>query len=142
MKRVAFVLMLLTMLALCTVHAPAEEPDVPGKAFPGFAVTDVQGGTSVLPETPENREAELQGYVLHIIDQDGAPVQGVMISFCTDTACTMLQSDVSGTVFFSDAPDVYHVRLLKVPAGYSFDTDFELYTEPVYSEGSVCIRKN
>ena len=83
-----------------------------------------------------------QSYLLHIVDQDGAPVPGVFVTFCTDTACVMKQSDENGTVTFDGAPDVYHVQLIKVPDGYSFDSDFELYTARAYGEWLLRIRKN
>ncbi len=84
-------------------------------------------------------ESQAQAYVLHIVDQDGEPVPGVAVNFCTDTACTMLQSDGSGTICFDGAPDACHVQLLKAPEGYSFDPDFELYTGKAYGEWRVRI---
>ena len=83
-----------------------------------------------------------QAYLLHIVDQDGAPVPGVFVTFCTDTACVMQQSDESGTVSFDGAPDVYHVQLIKAPDGYGFDPDFELYTTRTYGEWLLRIRKD
>ena len=92
---------------------------------------------------PEQREAALpEAYILHIIDQDGAPVGGVTVNFCTDAACSMLVSDGSGTVVFRGEPDVYHVQILKAPEGYGFDAGFELYTGRDYGEWTLRIRKN
>ena len=51
------------------------------------------------------------------MDQDGAPVPGVMLNFCTDAACIPRKSDANGTVSFDGAPDVYHVQLIKAPEG-------------------------
>ena len=83
-----------------------------------------------------------QAYVLHITDQDGTPVPEVFVNFCTDTACTMLGSDAEGRISFYGAQDDYHVQLLKVPEGYSFDTDYEMYTGRDYGEWVLRIRKN
>ena len=83
-----------------------------------------------------------QSYLLHIVDQNGAPVPGVLVTFCTDTACVMKQSDEDGTVAFDGTPDVYHVQLIKAPDGYGFDPDFELYTDRTYGEWLLRIRKN
>ena len=83
-----------------------------------------------------------QAYLLHIVDQDGAPVPGVMLNFCTDAACIPRKSDASGTVTFDGAPDVYHVQLLKAPEGYGFDPDFEFYTGRAYGEWLLRIRRN
>ena len=87
-------------------------------------------------------DAGPKGYILHIVDQDGAPVPGVMINFCTDVTCTMAISDDNGTVSFGGAPDVYHVQLLRTPKGYSFDPDFEMYTDRAYGEWVLRIRKD
>ena len=83
-----------------------------------------------------------QAYLLHIVDQYGAPVPGVMLNFCTEAACIPRRSDASGTVSFDGAPDVYHVQLIKAPEGYSFDPDFELYTDRTYGEWRLRIRRN
>ena len=102
-------------------------------------------GYSVTWEDAEPTSAEQtapQAYTLHIIDQKGDPVPGVMVNFCTDTTCAMTQSDESGTITFEGAPDVYHVQLLKAPEGYSFDSDFDLYTDSVYGEWVLRIRED
>ena len=94
----------------------------------------------------ENADAPAQAapnaYVLHAVDQYGAPVPGLYVNFCTDTACTLAVSDLSGTVTFDGPPDVYHVQLLKAPAGYSFDSGLELYTGREYGEWRLRIRKD
>ena len=64
-----------------------------------------------------------------------------MVAFCTDTSCILQQSDDNGTISFNGTPDIYHLQLLKVPEGYSFDSDFEVYTEKVYEEWLLRIRK-
>ena len=87
-------------------------------------------------------EPSLEAYLLHVMDQNGNPVSGMMVNFCTDTACVTCTSDENGTVTFDGAPDVYHVQMLKAPEGYSFDADFEMYTDSVYGEWVLRIRKN
>lgn len=84
-------------------------------------------------ETPAEQPAQ-QAYVIHVLDQDGNPVPGTAVNFCTDAACTMAQSDENGVITFDGAPENYHVQILKAPEGYSFDKDFELYTGREYSE--------
>ncbi len=96
--------------------------------------------TRVFPVTAA--DAAPQAYILRVVDQDGAAVAGLAVNFCTDTACTLLKSDETGTISFAGAPDVYHVQLLKAPEGYSFDPDFEMYTESAYGEWVLCIRKD
>ena len=93
-------------------------------------------------EPAQKDDSSLQAYILHAADQYGAPVAGVMVNFCTDTACSMAESDENGTITFDGKPDVYHVQLLEVPDGYSFDEDFELYTGNEYGEWVLRIRKD
>ena len=83
-----------------------------------------------------------ESYILHVADQNGAPVPGVMLNFCTDTACVMLQTDETGTVVFNGEPDIYHIQLLQVPEGYSFDANFEMHTGLAYDEWGIFIQKN
>lgn len=102
----------------------------------GYPVTWKYAEPDPLPDTV------LQAYILHIIDQNGAPVPGVIVNFCTDTACTAQKSDESGTIAFAGEPDIYHVQLLKAPSGFSFDSDFDMYTGKTYGEWVLRIRKD
>ena len=102
-------------------------------------------GYSVTWEYAEGIQAEEaapQSYIVHITDQDGAPVPGATVKFCTETACVLRQADENGIVTFDGAPDAYHVQLLKVPDGYSFDADFEMTTNAAYGEWVLRIRKD
>ena len=91
---------------------------------------------------PAPAESGAQAYILHVVDQDGAPVPGVTVNFCTDTACSPAESDENGIISFSGAPAVYHVQLIDVPDGYSYDEGFEIYTGSVYGEWVLRIRKD
>ena len=91
-------------------------------------------------EPEENIPAE--AYLLHTADQNGDPVSDVYVNFCTDTACAMLGSDENGLIRFDGEPDEYHVQIIEVPDGYSFDSSFELYTDRVYGEWMLRIRKD
>ena len=77
---------------------------------------------------------EQKAYVIHVKDQDGNPVPGAAVNFCTDAACTMAQGGEDGVITFDGAPENYHVQILRVPEGYSFDQAFELYTGETYGE--------
>ncbi len=93
---------------------------------------------------PEDAEeaAPPDAYILYIVDQNGAPVPGMIVNFCTDTACIPQKADDEGVIAFNGEPDVYHVQLLKAPEGYSFDADFEMFAGPAYGEWAVRIRKD
>ena len=118
--------------ALMSAGSPdADEPAQTAEAF---------------PESPSTCAIPVSGtqdaYILHVIDQDGAPVPDVRVKFCTDLTCMMQKSDETGTVTFAGAPDVYHVELYRVPEGYSFDPEFELVTETTYGEWNLRIRRD
>ena len=90
----------------------------------------------------EKAENGPQAYILHVVDQDNHPVAEVMVNFCTDTACVPSESDENGTVTFTGAPNVYHVQIIDVPDGYSWDEDYDMYTPREYGEWILRIRKD
>lgn len=83
-----------------------------------------------------------QAYIIHVVDQNGSPVEAVTVNFCTDTACVPNESDENGTVTFTGAPDVYHVQIVDAPDGYSWDEDYEMYTAREYGEWVLRVLKD
>ena len=81
-------------------------------------------------------------YILHIADQYGSPVPGAAVQFCTDTSCVFQEAGETGVIMFAGPQDTYHVKLLEVPEGFSFDGDFELTVGPGYGEWLLRIRKD
>ena len=79
-------------------------------------------------EGKEPEAAEKGSYILHVIDQNGEPVPGVMVNFCTEQNCTMADGDEKGVIAFDGEKADYHVQVLKVPEGYSVDPEFEMQT--------------
>ena len=108
----------------------------------GTAMQEVSNRPDDVSGVGDTQGTALQTYILHVADQENNPVPGVYVNFCTDTAWTLTVSDKDGTVTFDGTPDVYHIQLLKVPEGYSFDEDFEMYTDPAYGEWVLHIRKD
>ena len=84
----------------------------------------------------------LQAYIIHVVDQNGAPVAGAVVNFCTDTACVPSEADENGLITFDGAPDRYHMQLIDLPEGYSSDEDFEMYTEAEYGEWVLRVKKD
>ena len=106
-------------------------------------LTDIPQDTSTRAfpiSAPEG--AAFSAYVLYVVDQDDKVVPEVSVIFCTDTACVMRQSDETGTISFDGAPGVYHVEIVDAPEGYGYDEDFELYTDAIYSEWVLRIRRD
>ena len=120
---------------------------ITGEEYIGELVRTLEesGYTNVRWEYAEDgvqAENAPQAYLIHVTDQSNQPVPEVTLNFCTDTACVPRESDESGTVTFNGAPDVYHVQIVDIPDGYSYDEDFEFYTTGVYGEWSLRIKKD
>ena len=83
-------------------------------------------------EDVEGLEAALPGgeaaYVISVVDQAGEGVPDVTVNICTDEACRIETTDETGKIAFTDAVQDYHLQVLKVPEGYSFDAAKEMYT--------------
>ena len=129
-----------TGLVVCSAYLVSDEADL-DRLRDVFASQGYETTWEYARETPG--EAPAPGaYVLQVVDQDGAPVPGVMAKFCTDVNCVLLQSDGDGRITFTGEPAVYEVQLLKVPAGYGFDPAFVLTTRAEYGEWLLRIRKD
>lgn len=60
-------------------------------------------------------------YNIKIVDQEGNPVEGVMLQVCDDILCQVYVSDAEGYCTFSLEPNIYDLHILNVPEGYSID---------------------
>lgn len=100
------------------------------------------GAKDVRLETAPAQVDAPRGYVLHVTDQAGQSVAGLYANFCTDTACTMLQSGEDGVITFDGAPDTYHVQLLRAPKGCRFDPDFQLWIGPEAGQWQLQIHRD
>ena len=69
-------------------------------------------------------------YVLTFVDQNGAPVEGVMAQICDDATCQVTVSDASGVCELTLAPYAWEIHILKAPEGYTADTE-TVVTAPV-----------
>ena len=56
-----------------------------------------------------------------VLDEDGNPVQGVAMQFCSDTACMLGETDETGTVVFNEKMGHYTVHILEAPEEYAVD---------------------
>ena len=76
------------------------------------------GGGGDQPAASEN-----PGDVYRVItvDGSGAPVEGVMVQFCSDQICQMGETDADGIAVFQADEGVYTVHIYSVPEGYAED---------------------
>lgn len=78
----------------------------------------IMTGCSAKDEIPESA-----AYTITFTDQHGAPVSGVMAQVCNDDTCMVYTSDTNGICAFELAPYAYEMHILKLPEGYSGDTE-------------------
>ena len=89
-------------------------------------------------ETPETLT-----WTAVFVDQDGAPVPGCVINFCDDESCTPVFSGEDGVaVFTSETAQAWHLQVIKVPDGYSFDTAQEFLAEENGGEMTFTVNKD
>ena len=93
-------------------------------------------------DTDGNPEDAPQAYEVMVVDQNGNPVKGVVVNFCTETACTPQETDETGLITFTGDPDVYHVQIIEAPDGYSWDEEKEIYTSRKYGEMFLYVQKD
>jgi peroxiredoxin len=85
---------------------------------------------------------EPRAYIIHVVDQDNNPVEGAVVNFCTDAACTPQETDETGTITYTADPYKYHMQIVEVPDGYSWDESFDMYTTQEYGEWVLRIKKD
>ena len=93
-------------------------------------------------ETAELPADGQKAYVIHVVDQDGNPVEEVTVNFCTDMTCTPQETDEAGMISFEGEPYEYHVQIVDVPEGYSYDENFDMYTTAEYGEWVLRVKKD
>lgn len=83
---------------------------------------------------------EYESYVVKVSDEEGKPVAGATVQFCSDTSCVLGTTDESGCASFNAEPGVYTVHLLKVPEGYQ-NVSEEFTTGVSYGVTEITVRK-
>ena len=80
-------------------------------------------------------------YTVSCRGEDGSGVAGVMINFCTDSACTPVTSGEDGAAVFTGAPEQYHVRIIRIPEGWELEGDEEWTTEAASQDFAISFRE-
>ena len=62
--------------------------------------------------------------------ENGEAIAGVILNFCTDTACTPVTTSEEGGAVFVGPPARYHVQIVRVPDGWQPAGEAEWTTEP------------
>lgn len=80
-------------------------------------------------------------YVITVVDQNGEPVPGAVINFCTEDSCVPVISDESGKALFNGEPYAYHIQVLSVPEGYDYTGSDDLFVKAGGDEMTVTLTK-
>jgi hypothetical protein len=63
-------------------------------------------------------------YKVTVVEDGGAPVEGVMVQICFGGLCTPAKTNADGVAVFKKVKDVYTVKFLGgVPAGYTCEAE-------------------
>ncbi len=89
--------------------------------------TETESAETESAET-ESTQPAYDGYVFCVTDQNGDPVEGVMLLVCDDSSCTPFESDADGMVKFDKPEANFKTHILSAPDGYSFDAGLEVET--------------
>ena len=102
------------------------------------------GDAAVKEQVPESEPAEqtMQAsedgkllYSVTVTDPNGTPVPGVMLGFCTDTACRNSEpSDENGSVSMTLPADRYHLQVIVAPEAFEGPENPDLYLDPEHRE--------
>ncbi len=84
--------------------------------------TYADGSAPATEERPADAVATAATYTVKYVDQDGNPVAGVMLQVCDEETCQVMMSDENGVVSFTTMPYAWELHTLKVPDGYTGDT--------------------
>ncbi len=86
-------------------------------------------------------EDALCTYTVSCQGEDGAGIAGVMINFCTDSACTPVISGEGGAAVFTGAPEAYHVQIVSIPAGWEPEGPTEWTAEAKSQDFTISFRE-
>lgn len=80
-------------------------------------------------------------YKVVITDQNGKPVPGCVLNFCTEEACASVICDDQGKAEFRGEPYAYRVQVLSLPEGYDFEGGDEIFVKAEGDEISITVTR-
>lgn len=91
-------------------------PDIAGA--PAIGPAQMPGGLIPPAIAPDGAAGEAT-YEIYCVDQNGAPVPGVMVQICDDATCRVVQTDAEGMHVFTGASNAWEFHVLIAPEGYT-----------------------
>ena len=106
--------------------SPGEMPGVADYESQNFI--PVSDENSNYPDGASADRGNATEYRIICVDENGQPVAGCTVQFCSDDTCLLGKTDENGIAAFQEPPGHYTVHLLKPPAGYAKDsTEYIVY---------------
>lgn len=99
----------------------------------GEVTVPPSAGTTAVQQTAAD------GYRVLVTDENGQPVSGVSVQFCSDTVCDVNVTGADGIVAFDKPEGTYTVHILSVPDGFSGD-DAEYKAPAQYGTVNITLR--
>ena len=88
-------------------------------------------GGNAAPAADAAGKENADAYTVIVMDEDGNPVPGAKVQFCSDVECVAGVTDESGTARFDKEAGAYTVHILEVPNGYApDDTEYNAPSTP------------
>ena len=124
MKRLIAVMMVLA-IALCVV-ACAQPQDNGSK--PATSTTTKPSGTTTQPSGSSSQNDPEPTHFVKVVDQDGNPVSGVIVSLCDDFVCyAPVSTGEDGiAVFYEEGLTGAKARVISAE-GYSFSDEYTVF---------------
>ena len=142
-----FKLILLCLLALCTVFAMCacgETADTSSADAESSSAVSAESSAPVSETESETSSEDEQSvsFLVSVVDGDGNPVSGVMVQICKDT-CLPAMSDANGIATFAlEITDGYKLSVMSCPEGYTYTGDAEIYLESGATEYTLTLQKD
>lgn len=92
-------------------------------------------------EVKDTEEPEAAAFKVTVTDDNGAPVEGVVLQVCKDT-CVPSVTDAEGVASFNvEVTSEHKLSVLTLPEGYEYNGEAEIYLEDGMTEFTVEITK-
>lgn len=102
----------------------------------------LDGKTAVVPTEPKEVSDEPQTWTVRVTDQNGDPVPDVTVSFCTASACQMVELAEDGTGSYTGPAGRYHVNVVEAPDEYDTDNVGDIYTDEHSSSLTIVLPRH
>lgn len=126
----AFLLATCLMIGLCACGGNADNTK------PSTAST---AATTLPADTTEATEAATPSHTVKVVDEGGNPIAGVFVQICLPNGtCTPAQTQEDGVAYYYNMAEAdYEVKVLKMPEGYGYTTEEEVFFFPDGSTEAV-----